>query len=452
MENYIRQRYYVTTKIKCENCNIEYQITKSALKQYYNRNKSTKYICLSCKNKSRIKPNFKIVKCVRCNEDREISRKSKKCKLCIKCWLLERTERARQANIGHHRAVTQNTKAKISATIQHLYENNIEFKQIQFGYRNDTWRKKISDSIRFKWSKGDYEQVRTGNMRNTWLQRSMKLLCESLNLDYKEEFVVDVNIPYSFDFKIDNLLIELDGDYWHSLKNVHENDLRKSNWIANNHPEYKLIRIKEHEAKCSGKLYQVIINNLPNIMLPQFKLQDLIISKINQSIAVDFINSIHYLGKPRPGGIPIGASLNNKLIAVCYFQRPIRVEVATSSGYKWDDTYEISRLAVVPGYNKKNLISYFITRAIKLLPPTKLIVAFADSTVGHIGTCYKASNFVLEKIVKPDYYYEKDGLIMHKKTLWDHAKKMKILENDYAKQYNFIKIITGEKYKYTLKV
>jgi hypothetical protein len=72
--------------------------------------------------------------------------------------------------------------------------------------------------------------------------------------------------------------------------------------------------------------------------------------------------------------------------------------------------------------------------------------------MGHIGTCYKASNFKLERIVKPDYYYEKDGLIMHKKTLWDHAKKMKSSESEYAKQHGFGKVVTGEKYKYTFQI
>lgn len=438
-------------EIICISCKKSYTITKTSLSQYYKRNNTNEYLCLTCKNKKRTKSKFKLVKCQICNKYRKISKKSKKSSMCLECWQNEMTKRAKKANTGRHKKLSNDTKAKISNSIKILYNQNDEFKKIQLKYRNNKWRQKISNSIRKKWSKGDYDLIRTGNFRNTWLQRSMKMLCMSLNLDYEEEFIVDNSIPYSFDFRINNLLIELDGDYWHSLKNVKENDKRKTNWIINHHPEYKLIRIKEHEAKCIGKFYNIILQNLPNVMLPNFNLKDLKIHNINHNLAIDFINSTHYLGKPRPGGIPIGAFLQTKLIAVCYFQRPIRKEVATSSNYNWHDTYEISRLVVTPGYNKKNLISYFLSKAIKLIN-AKLIVAFADSTVGHTGSCYKASNFKLEKIVKPDYYYEKDGLIMHKKTLWDHAKKMGKTEHEYALENNFIKILTKEKYKYILKL
>jgi hypothetical protein len=230
------------------------------------------------------------------------------------------------------------------------------------------------------------------------------------------------------------------------------NDHRKESWIQNNHPEFKLIRIKEHEAKCVGKLYNTIINLL-DITLPEFELDNIIINFIDRNIAIDFINAYHYIGKPRPGGLAIGGYINAKLIAVILFQRPIRQQSASCSGSSWDHTYEISRLVVAPGYNKKNLISYILSRAIKMLPKeTKLIIAFADSTYGHNGTCYKATNFILERIVDPDYHYENDGIMMHKKTLWDHAKKMGKNEHDYAIEKGYIKVLDAEKYKYVYKI
>jgi len=52
--------------------------------------------------------------------------------------------------------------------------------------------------------------------------------------------------------------------------------------------------------------------------------------------------------------------------------------------------------------------------------------------------------------VQPNYWYvDKDGWVMHKKTLWNHSRKMKLTEAGYAEAYGFTKIWGKEKYKYT---
>lgn len=52
-------------------------------------------------------------------------------------------------------------------------------------------------------------------------------------------------------------------------------------------------------------------------------------------------------------------------------------------------------------------------------------LSYADTTFNHIGTIYKACGFKQDRIVKPDYWYAKeDGWVMHKKTLYNQAKKI----------------------------
>jgi len=441
--------------VQCSTCGDLLTINKSSYNQYIKRNNSDNYICLSCKNASngikRSKPNISYVKCPICNKERAIHKKSRSGTWCMSCRLIDNTKKAAKVNKGHKRKLTTKTKEKISNKILELY-NDPEKSKNMFSYRNDEWKQKISDSIRSKWNSGEYDSIRSGQQRNTWLQKSMRMFCEALNIDFQEEFVVSDKVPYSFDFKMGNLLVEMDGDYWHNLPNVKTNDLRKINFIKNNHKEYNLIRIKEHQAKCIGGILNIIVDNI-DVKMPYFELNDITIKQVPLDTAKDFINAFHYLGKPRVGGIAYGGYLKNKLISLVLFQRPVRQETATSSGFPWANTYEISRLIIAPTYNKKNLISWFLSRAIKLIPKsTELLVSFADTTYGHTGTCYKASNFKLERIIPPDYYYVKDTFMMHKKTLWDHAKKMSMSEKEFAEKNGYKKVMGLEKIKYILKL
>jgi len=80
---------------------------------------------------------------------------------------------------------------------------------------------------------------------------------------------------------------------------------------------------------------------------------------------------------------------------------------------------ELSRLCIHPSYHRKNFASWLISRAIKSID-ADLIIAYADTTVGHSGTVYKAANFKFHHEVPPDYWYvDQDGYVMHKKTLYE---------------------------------
>ena len=71
-----------------------------------------------------------------------------------------------------------------------------------------------------------------------------------------------------------------------------------------------------------------------------------------------------------------------------------------------------------------------------------------DST----GIIYKAANWYEIGRVKPDYYYiSEDGFILHKKTLYNRARKMGMTERKYVEEYKYTRTYGKGKIKYILK-
>tara|TARA_X000001388_G_scaffold26529_1_gene18676 strand:- start:1126 stop:1743 length:618 start_codon:yes stop_codon:yes gene_type:complete len=56
------------------------------------------------------------------------------------------------------------------------------------------------------------------------------------------------------------------------------------------------------------------------------------------------------------------------------------------------DVLELNRLCLER--NEKNFASILVSRSIKLLPPAKIIVSYADTKAGHVGYVYQATNFL----------------------------------------------------------
>lgn len=56
------------------------------------------------------------------------------------------------------------------------------------------------------------------------------------------------------------------------------------------------------------------------------------------------------------------------------------------------DVLELNRLCLER--NEKNLASILVARSMKLLPPPKIIISYADTNIGHVGYVYQATNFI----------------------------------------------------------
>lgn len=251
---------------------------------------------------------------------------------------------------------------------------------------------------------------------------------------------------YSFDCVIPRskdktLLIDINGEWVHSRPDNIRNDRAKSSYIVNNLSHlYELKYIWEYDLACPDKIRSLIRYwlDIEDIDVIDYDLSDIVIKKSSVSDYKLLLSKYHYLSTAGRGGLVYGAYLNDDLIAVAIFSPPPR------QNHKFDNktTRDLSRFCIHPSYRKINLGSWFLSKCItKLNPVYKTIISFCDTTYNHDGVLYKASNFILDGEVKPDYWYVgDDGWVMHKKTLYNKATKMHMKEKEYAQLHKYHKV------------
>jgi hypothetical protein len=166
-----------------------------------------------------------------------------------------------------------------------------------------------------------------------------------------------------------------------------------------------------------------------------------------------FVAITHYLANiGRDGSIRIAAKLGNDIIAAAVFSHPTRKESYERLGLRKNELLELTRFCIANKYHKKNFASWFLTRCLKHVQKTKhdvrKILTFADTTFGHTGIIYKATNWQLDGTIKPDYWYTDGRSWYHKKTIWDLASKNGYKELEYAQSKGLHKITGKEKLRY----
>ena len=84
----------------------------------------------------------------------------------------------------------------------------------------------------------------------------------------------------------------------------------------------------------------------------------------------------------------------NNLVGVCTYGTPasatLKIGIA-GKDYK-SDVIELNRLCLLN--NIKNEASYLISKSLQMLPQNKIIVSYADTSMGHSGKVYQAANFI----------------------------------------------------------
>ena len=337
-----------------------------------------------------------------------------------------------------------------ATTIGRILQSHGIDTSIHFG---PSFSKKISEIVKTRWLDDDYKHkmavARSSANKISSIQHTLYSILDEMGISYDIEFVIG---PFTFDCRIGDLLIECNGDYWHSIDKVISNDQNKNLYINNYHPEFKLRVIWEHEFNNINRVKNLVrywLGNEQDIVSYNFK--EVNISAIESRATKTFFGAHHYLSHCPRGGTAIVGHINEEMIIAALFSPIVRQNLP----YDKDSTVELSRFCIQPSYQKHNLGSWFLSKAFKLLPKNiKTIISYSDLTHNHEGGLYKACNFVVDHIVQPDYWYVKqDGWALHKKTVYNRAKLAGIKESEYASQENLKRIKGKEKicYRYNLR-
>lgn len=333
-------------------------------------------------------------------------------------------------------------------------------------FKDPAYRQRHRDGIRRKWDDLAYRE-RCALARSKVPKRSsLQARLSSLLLDaglyqsdelssgsFIEEFVLG---PWAFDFAVrannHKILIECQGEYWHSLPAAAARDKAKATYVERYYPEFQLKQIWEHEFGSPERIKHLISYwlGLNESELRRFEFKQIKIDTLKADTIRPFLGLYHYLGNIGRSGHYVGAYLGDKLVAVASFALPVRKESAERLGLDYRSILELSRFCIHPNYQVKNFASWFLARAIKLVPgDIEMLIAFSDETYGHSGTIYKAAGWKHDGIIPKDYWYiDSDKFAYHKKTVYNRAVKMKMKEREYAESHGLRKVWGKQKHRY----
>lgn len=173
------------------------------------------------------------------------------------------------------------------------------------------------------------------------------------------------------------------------------------------------------------------------------------VKQVKFSIARDYIKEHHYSHGCHNGAAPcFGLFDREQLIGCMMFANPCSEAVRESvfgKEYKSHVT-ELHRLHI-KDCTPKNTESWFIARCLKELKKIKphiwSVITFADTTEGHNGTIYKATNaYRLGSTGKAKFYIDQEGRLRHPRQNTVNIK------HDEAVQMGWKQVIRDAKNRY----
>ena len=96
----------------------------------------------------------------------------------------------------------------------------------------------------------------------------------------------------------------------------------------------------------------------------------------------------------------------NLLQGVCSFGKPMSHTLVSGAvnGLYQDNFLELNRLVINEGL-EKNVLSFFVSSCLNRLPKPSVVVSYADTSQGHHGFIYQATNWIYTGLSakRPDY-------------------------------------------------
>lgn len=288
-------------------------------------------------------------------------------------------------------------------------------------------------------------------------------LLEKEKVNHVSNYIIRMSETKNWAYEIDEYLpdlkvfLELQGIYWHGfgnldervLKNVYR-DIKKWRNLTRVFPYHRIVYILESDFE--DGLAEKIVQGLANKdrRTPVWSSEGYSFQLAGVHEVSEFVKQHHYLGNVPSSKYIFVAKHQNQIVAVAVFSSPSRHEQRIKYG---DEMIELSRYC--SSEHGTNLNSWFLSRCIRSIKE-RPIVSYADITrypgkLSHDGTMYKAANFKLVGVTDTNYrYLTPDHQLIHKKAVWNRAKKNGVSEKSQARNEGLVKFPEWPKRIYVL--
>ncbi len=152
----------------------------------------------------------------------------------------------------------------------------------------------------------------------------------------------------------------------------------------------------------------------------QFSKKEYRVVRIEQKLGQSISIANHYLHRTAPCSIALGLKRSGVIVGIALYGTPSNRNLRTGicGPDEADNVIELSRLWIEDG-EPTNAESFLIAHSLRFLNK-EIVVSYADQSVGHIGTVYKASGWLYTGLSAKRPEYTVRGMEhQHKQSLFD---------------------------------
>jgi hypothetical protein len=152
------------------------------------------------------------------------------------------------------------------------------------------------------------------------------------------------------------------------------------------------------------------------------------VSSIDKKLTYDWLLHKHYAKRIPSISYSFGLYDNNILVGILTIGKPGSPNLCDSiCGKEYGKyVYELNRLCINEGL-QKNVLSYFLGNALKIIKTKMVLVSYADLEQGHNGYIYQATNWIYTgKSNNATKYIDKYGEEFHFRNIGHYQKNNKL--------------------------
>lgn len=287
-----------------------------------------------------------------------------------------------------------------------------------------------------------YTRIANGTLHKSHQEQELLEYCKTLDPETRstvvylkdKQFQIDILLPKF------NVAIEYNGMFWHSEGNkLHYKNKHLDKTLACQEKGCRLIHIWETEWLSKPQVVKNYLRSVMGIFDKRVPARKCSIKEVPKEQAKTFLNQNHLQGSC-PFNTALGLYHEGILVGIA----------ALGTHHRSGELNVAKRFAFAQGVQVVGGISK-LSKALLNLVEGGSIITWADRRLGAYGV-YANSGWVLEEVLKPDYFYwsEVDRKVVSKQHYLQTKKKYGLNEREAAAKNRHLKIWDCGKYRFRM--